>query len=101
MGVFLVEFGERGGHLGKLHQADRAFHHAGTAGTGNGDEWLASLDGKFDATRYFFSDNSAHRAADEANSMAQSTTGRPLSWPSAVMMARSCRVFSWLPERVA
>src|SRR6266404_9103172 len=53
--LFFVELGERGGHFGKLHQTDGAFHHAGAAGTGNGDEGLARLDGQFDAASDFFS----------------------------------------------
>src|SRR6266446_4624501 len=63
---FLVELGERGGHLGKLHEADGAFHHACAAGTGNGDERLARLDGEFNAAGDFFSNDGAHGAANEA-----------------------------------
>src|SRR6266852_7128698 len=63
---FLVELGERGGYFGELHEADGAFHHARAAGTGNGDEGLARLDGELDAARNFFTDDRAHGAADEA-----------------------------------
>src|SRR6267142_5052359 len=63
---FFIELGERGGYLGKLHEADGAFHHARAAGTGNGDEGLARVDGQLDAAGDFFTDDRAHRAADEA-----------------------------------
>src|SRR5216684_667198 len=42
---FVVEPREGRGNFGKLHEADGAFHHARTAGTGDGDEGLASFDG--------------------------------------------------------
>ena len=62
----LVELGKGGGYFGKLHEADGAFHHARATGTRNGDEGLARVDGKFDAASDFFTDDGAHRAADEA-----------------------------------
>src|SRR5229473_3509607 len=42
---FVVEAREGRGNFGKLHEADGAFHHARAAGTGDGDEGLASFDG--------------------------------------------------------
>src|SRR6267143_3366535 len=63
---FVIEAGKRGGHFRELHEADGAFHHARAAGTGDGDERLARFHGEFDSAGHFFSDDSAHRAADES-----------------------------------
>jgi hypothetical protein len=62
----LVEAGERGGDLGELHEADDAFHHAGSAGRGDGDEGVALVAGAVDGAGDGFADDGAHAAADEA-----------------------------------
>src|SRR5208282_1039542 len=62
----IVESGERAGNFGELHQADGALHHARAAGAGDDDERELSGDCALDGAGDLFTDDGAHRAADEA-----------------------------------
>jgi hypothetical protein len=62
----VVETGQAGGDLGELHQGGDAFHHAGSARSGDDDEGVARREGAIDGAGDGLADDGAHATADEA-----------------------------------
>src|SRR5262249_945923 len=61
-----IEPHQPGRDLGHLHQAHRAFLHAGTAGCGDDQQRLMLRDRTLDGARDHFADYRTHAAADES-----------------------------------